>query len=971
MAGIKVKGEASIIINSQETLAKLVFVPKDNGADWDVGGITKLIGEHLQAFGPLPAVPAAQTLESFLQKAAMGKAPIEIMLAEGIPAEDAAPAGVIWHKLPIPADIASFVEEALANAGKPELYRTRVEKVKRERVFKTPRKLPFLPPKEKVVEVWDTDEITEAVTVDPTVKEKRYAEKGKMLGVVTLAKPGIPGRTFDGRPVPPQVIKDDEFHLGAGLSRDQHGIMAQVSGVLRIGSQWADIVPLAKAAWEIATGSDGITLFFTLFSGDVRARPTGAEILAAAVARGAPQSILIDPDELDAAIGEAVASGKDLSIALFREQGAEAAVELSPDKSRAELHLRKGLGGARPLGMKAISLAVQDSGLQGFNEEKLKEAIRAFIDGQEVELRYTLLEGKTPTRGVDREVTLGVTPLSAEAAQVVLNRIKAYSSYRILVAEEKGFPLADVSVLAMVEKDAVVARVDQGALGEPGQDVFGNPLPGLPGNDPDLKLFRGLSQQGADIVADRAGLFMVKGPGKVFWGQVLEYRDAAVTVHVAADFMEASVDIIRELGPGKPLKSDGVFLALSEASVTRGIEPAAVEQALQIAALKGECKNHVVAWGEPPVAKGNMAVKWLVPMKLAKGEGGLQVAQGTALAELSKAGAEGRAGFDVIGKVLSAETAPAVTIGHDALIGETPLNAGTGAGKRLVALRAGGFKFDGTMLRISTVQGIKGDVGPAATGNINFPGEVRITGKVKPGYTVMGGQDVLIAGSAESALISAGGKAVIVQGVIGGGKGIVRARTSIEASFVEQATLMAVEDIWVKNSCTLCNIKTNGHLFLTGERGRLVGGLCKVRLGINAAEIGSEQGTRTEISFGQNYLVKDQIEVAEQEIEKIKLALPQIDRKLREVLPASASLNAFRTEKLKLMKMLEQLTMKVFTLQEKFEEHHESEIQIRGTLYPGVVMESHGRYYEIHHQRSRVIFYFDRDSGRIREKPLP
>jgi uncharacterized protein (DUF342 family) len=60
----------------------------------------------------------------------------------------------------------------------------------------------------------------------------------------------------------------------------------------------------------------------------------------------------------------------------------------------------------------------------------------------------------------------------------------------------------------------------------------------------------------------------------------------------------------------------------------------------------------------------------------------------------------------------------------------------------------------------------------------------------------------------------------------------------------------------------------------------------------------------------------------------------------------------------------------VFTLRERFEEHHDSEIAIKGVVYPGVVMESHDRYYEISEKRSGVVFFFDRDSGRIRERPI-
>jgi uncharacterized protein (DUF342 family) len=70
------------------------------------------------------------------------------------------------------------------------------------------------------------------------------------------------------------------------------------------------------------------------------------------------------------------------------------------------------------------------------------------------------------------------------------------------------------------------------------------------------------------------------------------------------------------------------------------------------------------------------------------------------------------------------------------------------------------------------------------------------------------------------------------------------------------------------------------------------------------------------------------------------------------------------------MKLLEQHNLKVFTLREKFEEHHESEIQVRGNVYPGVVLESHGRYYEVNHMRGGVVFYFDSGTGQIKEKNI-
>jgi len=206
--------------------------------------------------------------------------------------------------------------------------------------------------------------------------------------------------------------------------------------------------------------------------------------------------------------------------------------------------------------------------------------------------------------------------------------------------------------------------------------------------------------------------------------------------------------------------------------------------------------------------------------------------------------------------------------------------------------------------------------------------------------------------------------------VSGGGKGVGRARRGIEAAFVEQATLLAVEDVRVKNGCLQCQVKTNGKLRLVGEKGHLIGGICRSRFGVEAVNIGSERGTRTEISFGQDYLVKDQIESIEREIDKMKAALAALEKKIQAMEGAGAKLDAARAEKVRWMKQMEKVGMKLFTLREKFEEHHESDVRVRGSVFPGVVMESHGRYFEVKQKKTGVVFFFDREVGRIQEKPL-
>lgn len=968
MAGTTLTGSGSVEIDSLELEVRFVFKPEKDGEQWTAETLLKKLGEKRVAPPPSP-----KALEELLQKLARVREAQSVVLLRGQPPEPPTPERVTWADLPVPPDLTALAEAAVAAAGVPEIYCVRTEKIKRETVVKKPAALPFLPPKEEVVVTYEKLETKEKVFVDGAVQDTAYADRDAKVGMVAPPKPGKPGKSVFGKPVPPRSEGEGFFLLGSGLIRDKSEIRAAASGVVRIGDGWADLIPLARPAWRVEKG--GTTYLLHFEPGDKRlALPSAADILASVVSQGARPEDLISDADLAAALSESSRTGVPLAaFSLSRRMDAEVRVDISSDKLRAQLYLHKGVAGAAPLELKAISLAIRNSGVRGFAAEKVKADILAFHGGPEIELKdYLLVEGKAPSRGKDKEIQVAVAFLEGPEREALLARISAVPELALDADEELG--------LARVAAGVRIAQVKDAGEGVPGVDVFGSVLPGLPGNDPDIRLYGGLALRGKDIVTEVAGVLAARRAAFSFFGQVLEYRDARISVSISEDAMQATVELAREAGAGRPLTAEAVSAALAAAGVVRGLDGAAVAEALRIALEGGFSPPIVVARGEPPVAGGGSSVKWLVTLPAAGAavsirEDGradyknqnrfVSVAEGTALAEIVLQGAEGRAGFDVAGKVLDPEKAHAVSLSHDESVREEP----TDRGVRLCAARTGELIFDGWNLKINSLHAVAGDVGPG-TGNINFLGEVRVSGKICSGYAVLGGQDVLVAETAEGALISSGGKAVIGQGIIGAGKGVVRARKTIEAAFVEQATLLAVEDITIRNGCLACNVKTNGRLRLTGEKGHLIGGVCKARLGIEGANIGSERGSRTEISFGQDYLVMDQIEVTERETEKIKAALLDLDKRIAALMSAKASLDAARAEKVRLMKIVEKYGMRLFTLREKFEAHHGSEIRVRGTVFPGVVMESHGRYYEVKQKRSRVVFYFNREAGRIQEKPL-
>ena len=158
---------------------------------------------------------------------------------------------------------------------------------------------------------------------------------------------------------------------------------------------------------------------------------------------------------------------------------------------------------------------------------------------------------------------------------------------------------------------------------------------------------------------------------------------------------------------------------------------------------------------------------------------------------------------------------------------------------------------------------------------------------------------------------------------------------------------------------------------MKGVPGVLLGGNIRATKGIEVMELGSAKTIRTSISFGQNYLVSDKIEVSERELEQIRVTVEKLDAEMERTPPTNPKIHELRRKKLELLKRKEKLTVRVFTLKEQFETHYISHIRVENTVYPGVILESHGRYHEVREPKHHVVFIFDQTTGQIVCSPIP
>jgi hypothetical protein len=342
------------------------------------------------------------------------------------------------------------------------------------------------------------------------------------------------------------------------------------------------------------------------------------------------------------------------------------------------------------------------------------------------------------------------------------------------------------------------------------------------------------------------------------------------------------------------------------------------------------------------------------------------VKAGTEIARIEPPQEKPEPGTDVTGKTLAPPGGEAVSIE----IGENLRKREDDDGVvTLIAELDGELVYEKRRIALRETHSVKGNVG-VETGNIKFPGSVHISGSVQTGYVVMAGGDIRIGESVEGCLLSAEGSILIKEGVKGGGKAVLRSKKNIGIAFAEQATILSVGEIVIRTSCMHTAVKTNGKLRMQTEKGSIVGGNIRARKGVETQNLGSASEVRTQLCFGQDYLVADQIERQDKEIDKLKRRVTNLDLAMQKAAEGSADVEKHRKEKKKLLKIMEQRSLHLFNLREKFEEHFPSEIRVRGTLYPGVVVESHGRTKEYNEEKKAIRIFFNLETGRITEEPL-
>lgn len=965
--GLHFKGTIAVLVDPLHLEARLAL-SKEGDLVYDDGALVRILADAGVTEGFEPEALSAMVFSFQKSKETSS----EVVAANGQP--PVSPVSETWEwsqTLVLSDEQRPLATRVIKAAGPPEVFQVRTEKVKVQKRVVGKGGL-FGAGQEEVQTVIESRDVREKVLVDPNPLKVFWVEEGAPVALVYPAKPGVPGLDLSGKSIPAPVARPAPFFLGANLSRVKFDVVALTSGFLRIGRNWTDLVPHRPHRWSLSYSSDKTSAFVSFEPGDAQAAPvTSGPILSQLAADGFVTNQTPSESEIQALLDEAIASGRSvLARPLVPDREGSFAIHFSPDKAKAFLDIQKPLGRGAPFSLKDLGMALREAKLKGFSFDAVKGVLQDFLNGPESELKdFLLASGTSPTRGQDLVLSFPVAFLSPEDMAAVMASLAANPRYLETLPDRQKLPPDKVERAAPVRADQEFARLvsPEGGLGAEGLDVTGQKIPAIPGNEPPLVLLSNVRKHDNSFESTIDGLMemaVIEG-ATVF--RVRPHFDAMAAVHRSDDNLQAHLTLVQGKGTGRRLDKAMVDAALEAAQIRAGIDQDKLTQALETAQAGGKVEQWLIAHGTPAANDLARRLVFTHPTRIdAEGKRRCSIRPGEVAATYQPP-AEGQVdGTDVLGNLI-----PSPDMEARSLVVSADFEVSTDELGRQVlkSLKGGELVFDGEGISINTQVAVASVGGKA--GNVKFPGEVLVAGGVETGAYVVAG-NLKVRGRVGGALLSSDHNIQVADGIHGEGKAVLRAKKHISVGFVERALVMAVGDVHVGKAALGCTFRVNGKIYQKAPGGGLQGGLAKVRLGLDVMNLGSAAGALTTVSFGQDYLIEDQIQAEVKETDKLRDAIVQLDVFMRKLTSPGDKerLNGARQKKVLLMKMLDKRNLKLINLRDKFELHVASEIVVRETLFPGVSIESHGRLYEPKARRTALKLVFNEQTGHIEEQPL-
>ncbi|WP_448566369.1 DUF342 domain-containing protein [Thalassotalea ganghwensis] len=397
--------------------------------------------------------------------------------------------------------------------------------------------------------------------------------------------------------------------------------------------------------------------------------------------------------------------------------------------------------------------------------------------------------------------------------------------------------------------------------------------------------------------------------------QILERRDASITIEIDNEKMTASAEISTALG-GRHLTAKAILNAAQQAGVVKGFSKEELVKLAQHAAKEppGSIVKGEIAHGKDAINGSDGRIKFLVQsaqeriLKPRDREDGtvdmrdlgdiICVRVGDPLAKKIPP-TEGIDGYSVTGEPLPPKPGEDIQLcpGEGTTI--SPKNANV-----LVSTKVGLPRIIPNGMEIDEVYKIKNvDV---SSGHIKFEGSVIIDGDVCEGMKVIASGDITIGGFVESAMIEAGGDITIGSGIIGKkqdteGKNIkdmvmsanITAKGKVYAKYCQYAEITC-KSLRIENQLMHSIIDVEEQLWLGTEEkanGKLIAGHITAGTSVSAGIVGATAGAPTIITF------EKQIAKLHQQMHDLEELIKEESAKTNELKDAQNKLRKLPKEK--------------------------------------------------------------------------
>ena len=417
-----------------------------------------------------------------------------------------------------------------------------------------------------------------------------------------------------------------------------------------------------------------------------------------------------------------------------------------------------------------------------------------------------------------------------------------------------------------------------------------------------------------------------------------------IRVKVGLDRLEARMDVT--ISENTPTATMSRLLAeLESAGVVYGIEIDVIERLTRTRSAK----NVVCARGIPPCTGDDAFLKYYVdpdsqgrPEELEDGRvdfkeinNFLCVEEGQLLVEKFPA-KPGIPGTDVYGAPIPAKP------GRDVKM-PVGKNIITVDDWRLYAAINGHLNiFLDKRINVLPIIIIDGDV-DYSTGNIDFKGSVIVRGSVQPDFVVKAGGNVEVCGTISGGMVEAN-NIIVRKGIQGMNRSVIRARDRLVATFIENATVYADQDVVVSDVILTSSIFAGMRVMVEGRRGLIRGGRVSAGELIRASTIGNETGVVTELEVSVSAALKDELLNLRQEIKKAQILQEELNLSLSFLRNKGIEhLSADKSERYRkneaeysaLPHRIEEMRQRITDLEELLRGLKPGKIRVSNVIYPG------------------------------------